>query len=425
MKNASWLIICRVFQSVLSMIVSMLTARYLGPGNYGIISYAASIVSFILPIMQLGLSNVLVQEIVESPKREGEILGTSIFMSACSAAACIIGIIAFVNIANAGEPETITVCSLYSLILFFQALEMIQYWFQAKLISKYMSVVSLCAYVIISAYKVFLLACGKGIYWFAISNALDILLIDLALYPIYRRLGGKKLKISWPVARALFAKSKYYIVSSMMVTIFAQTDKIMLKFMINEEATGFYSVATTCAGMTSFVFSAIIDSARPVIFESSKKNKCVFERNTSILYSVVIYLSLLQSVFMTLLARPIVDLLYGDAYAPAVDALKIVVWYTTFSYMGSVRNIWILAESKQKYLWIINLSGAATNVILNLLLIPFWGINGAAVASLITQIFTNIGVGFILRPIRRNNTLMLKGLNFGMAMRHIKSRSKE
>ena len=83
----------------------------------------------------------------------------------------------------------------------------------------------------------------------------------------------------------------------------------------------------------------------------------------------------------------------------------------SFSYLGTVRNIWILAKSKQKYLWIINLCGALANIILNALLIPYLGINGAAWASLLTQIFTNIIIGFIIKPIQRNNTLMIRALN--------------
>ena len=79
--------------------------------------------------------------------------------------------------------------------------------------------------------------------------------------------------------------------------------------------------------------------------------------------------------------------------------------------MGSVRNIWILAEEKHKYLWIINMSGALGNIALNLALIPIWGVQGAAIASLVTQIFTNFIIGFIMPPIRDFNKLMLKGLN--------------
>jgi O-antigen/teichoic acid export membrane protein len=94
-----------------------------------------------------------------------------------------------------------------------------------------------------------------------------------------------------------------------------------------------------------------------------------------------------------------------------VQALRLIVWYTTFSYLGAVRDVWILAQWKQKYLLVINLIGAGANVVLNLVLIPLLGINGAALASLLTQIFTNVMLGYIIRPIRRNNTLMIRGLN--------------
>lgn len=410
-KNASWIVACRIVQSVLALIISMLTARYLGPSNYGLISYASSVVAFVVPLMQLGLSNILVQETIQHPGEEGTIFGTSMVMSLCSAVACMVGVVSFALIANANQLHVVAVCALYSLVLIFQAVEMLQYWFQAKLLSKYASIVSLCAYAVVSAYKFFLLLRGKSVYWFAVSNALDVMLISIGLYVIYRRLGGQKLRFSMETARRMFARSKYYIVSSLMVTVFAQTDKIMLTLMINETATGYYSAAVACAGMTSFVFSAIIDSMRPSIFESKKTSQEQFEKSMVVLYGMIIYLSLAQSIGMTLLAKPIIRILYGAEYATAANALRIVVWYTTFSYMGAVRNIWILANEKQKYLWIINLSGALMNVALNAVLIPVWGIQGAAVASLVTQFFTNFVLGFVMKPIRGNNKIVLAAFN--------------
>ena len=96
---------------------------------------------------------------------------------------------------------------------------------------------------------------------------------------------------------------------------------------------------------------------------------------------------------------------------PAVVLLQIVVWYTTFAHLGLVRDIWILSEEKQNYLWKINIFGALTNVVLNWLLIPKFGGVGAAVASLITQFITNIGMCFVLKPLRYNNVLMIRGLD--------------
>lgn len=410
-KNSMWIISCKMAQSILAVIINMLTARYLGPSNYGLINYAASVVAFVIPIMQLGLNAILVQEIVDNPDREGETLGTSLVMSQISAFACVIGVFLFSVVANAGETETIIVCCLYSLILIFHGLEMTQYWFQAKLLSKYVSLTMLASYVVVSVYKVYLLATAKSIYWFAISNAIDYAIIALVLLVIYKKLGNQKLSFSFSTARRLFGKGKYYIVSSMMVTVFAQTARVMLKFMINNEAVGYYSVAVACAGMTSFVFSAILDSARPVIFESKKSSQQLFEKNMTRLYSVVIYFALAQSVLIAVFSEVIVKILYGSQYMDSAMALRIIVWYTTFSYLGAVRNIWILAEGKHKILWVLNLSGALLNVVLNFIFIPIWGINGAAITALLTQIFTNVILGFIIKPIRYNNKLMIKGLN--------------
>ena len=196
-----------------------------------------------------------------------------------------------------------------------------------------------------------------------------------------------------------------------MIAIFAQTDKIMLKSIISDTATGYYSAAVACAGLSGFVFAAIIDSFRPVIFQNYPKNIFGFELNLKRLYSIIIYLSLLQSVFMTVFAKLIVLILYGSAYNEAIMPLRIIVWYTTFSYLGSIRNIWMLAKQLQKYLWIINLSGALLNVLLNFCFIPRYAEIGAAVASLITQIFTNFILGFIMKPIRDNNRIMIQSLN--------------
>ena len=419
--NATWIVGCKCIQALLGVVISMLTARYLGPSNFGVVNYAAAIVAFVTPITQLGLAHVIVQEIVYSPESEGKILGSSLTMSFVSSILCMIGVISFSAIANFGEPETIIVCALYSILLIANALELIQFWFQAKLISKYTSIVSVIAYFLISVYKIILLITKQRVYWFAVSNAIDHLIIGIVLIVIYRKKSTHRLLFSFAWAKKLLGKSKFFIVSSMMVTIFAQTDKIMLKFMLDDAATGIYSAASACAGMTSFVFAAIIDSMRPTIVSCKKTQNSSYELNLCRTYAIVIYMALAQSLVMTLFAKPIVWILYGNEYLDSALILSIVVWQTTFSYIGSLRNVWILAEEKQRYLWIINLSGALTNIVLNFALIPLWGIAGAAVASVITQIFTNFIIGFVIKPIRYNNVLMLKSLRPSILSEMIKS----
>ena len=411
LQNAKWIIACKILQSLIQLIVGMLSARYLGPSNYGLINYAASVVAFFTPIMQLGLQSTLVQEYVDNPDREGEILGTSLVMNMVSAIACMVGVTTFAMAANFGETTTILVCALYSLTLFCQSIEMVQYWFQAKLLSKYSSLAMLCSYVVVSAYKIYLLASGKSVYWFALSHAVEYGVGGILLLLAYKKYGTQKLSLSIKTAKTLFCKGKHYITATLMVVVFNSTGNILLKLIFGEAETGFFATATTCNSIPAFVFLAIIDTARPVVLESHQQARETFEKNVSRVYSMTTWLSIAQSVFFTLLAPIVVKTLYGESYMPAVPVLQILCWNTAFSYMGYVRNIWILAEEKHKHLFTINFSGAIANILFNVCLIPAWGACGAAVASVLTQIFTNFIMGFILKEIRPNNRLLLKGLD--------------
>lgn len=410
-SNAGWIIGSKIVQSLLALVVTMLTARYLGPANFGLINYAASIVTFMAPVMKLGFDSIIVNELINSPDKEGEIMGTSIVFNLITSVLSIAAIFVFVSIANANERDTIIVCMLHSTLLIAEALEMIRYWYQAKLLSKYTSLVSLVAYIVVSAYKIYLLATGKGIYWFAIAVTFDYLIIAIILLWLYSRLAPMRLTFKLSTGINMLKSSRYFIVSSMMVTIFAQSDKVMLKFMIGDSETGIYSAAISGAAITSFIFAAILDSARPALFEMKLKDQASFELNMRRLYAIIIWLSLAQNIVITVFSRQIVSILFGESFAQTSSVLALLVWYTTFSYIGAVRNIWLLAEGKQKHLWVLNLVGASANIIMNCLFIPLWGAMGAALASLLTQIITNVVLGYFIQPIRYNNTLLVESVH--------------
>ncbi len=420
-NNAKWIIVCRVIQSLLQLLVGMLSARYLGPSNYGLINYAASITAFAMPIMKLGLDATLVYELVKNPKQEGKILGTSLGMNVFSSFLSMAGIALFAFVANPNDKTTLIVCVVYSLSVFFAALEMIRYWFQYKLLSKYSSMVMLLAYVVVSAYKIFLLVTEKDVIWFALSHSVEFGVISVMLFALYFKKGGEKLSFSFNVAKEMFFKSKYYIFASIMVVIFQNIDKVMLTEISGTAENGFYAAAVTCTGVTQFVFTAIIDSFRPIILQQKRQDNNAFENSMASLYSITIYLSLIQSIGFTVFAKLIVYVMYGAEFMPTVKILQILIWNFTFSIMGSVRNVWILAEDRQKYLWRINLAGAIVSIILNALFIPSFGAVGAAIASCLTQFITNFVVGFILPSLRPNNKLIIKSLNPKLLFKNINS----
>lgn len=410
-KNASWIIGAQIVKALLSLVISMFSARYLGPQNFGLISYAESLASFVTPIVYMGLRGVLVQEIVNNPEKEGETLGTAIILSFFSAVLCMVGLYCFVSISNKGETETIIVCVLYSVLLIFQSFELIQYWFQSKLLSKQASLIALGAYLIKSAYKIYILVSAKRIGWFAVSNSVDFMLISIGLFWCYKRLGGKMLSFSAVRSMQLLGKSKYYLFSDMMRGINSSTGRILLKSMISAVAIGYYSAASTLINMTNFVYQAILDSFRPVIFENKNKDELLYEESLCQLYSLMIYLTVVQNLILMGLASLVIKVVFGSDYSPAADVLKLLVWGTTFSYIGFARNIWLLAENLQHYVARINTIGAIISVALNIFLIPLMGILGAAMASLVSDFVINILLPSCIKQLRRSNVLLFKAMN--------------
>lgn len=410
-RNAGWLIVCRIIKALLGAVVSVLTARFLGPSNFGLVSYASSITAFFAPIVLLGFNSILVQELIFHREEEGKILGSAIW----STLACSLVGIALTTLSAAvidpSDGDSIVVCGIFSISLMFQATELIQYWFQAKYQSKTIALVGLLAYVLVSTYKILLLALKVDVYWFALSNAFDYMIISTVLIILYWKGNNQPIRFSKPVFKRLFQSGRYYIVSALMIVVFAQTDKVMIKAMLGNDQNGYYSAAVACASMTITFFSAVIEAMRPYILEGKQKNEAVFEARLKALYMILIWSALFSSLFFCVFSNLIVWLLYGPAYMGASKALRVVIWYTGLSCLGGAKDIWILAEGKQKNLLWLNSSGALLNIILNYYLIQRIGIVGAAISTLITQFFSNFFLCFLVKDLRPNMYLLAEAAN--------------
>lgn len=409
-KNASWLVAGRVIQLIISFFVGILTTKYLGPENFGLVNYASAYTAFFLSFCTLGINSVLVKELVDDPEGEGRVLGTTLLLRAVSSILSAVLIVIIVGFVNADEPTTIAVTALTSISLVFNIFDSFKYWFQAKLNSKVVAIVTLVAYIATSAYRIVLLASGASVEWFAFATSVDYIVIALLLLICYFACGGRRLSFSLEYGRRLLSKSYHFILPGLMVAIYGYTDKVMLKNHIGDAEVGYYSNALLLCSMWTFVLSAIIDSVYPSIMEAHKNgNTESYEKNNRRLYAIVFYVSVAASLFFTFAGEFVITLLYGEEFAPAAAPLRIATWYTAFSYLGVARGAWLVCEDKQKYVKYIYLFSALANVGLNVLLIPRFGAVGAAAASLVTQISTII-FPLVIPALRRNTVIMLEAI---------------
>jgi len=408
-KNSLWIIGEQIFQMLISLIVGILTARYLGPSNYGTLNYTASFVTFFTAIVTLGMEGVVIKKLIERPDEEGRYLGGCIALRFICSVLTIVILPVLIYVLNPSEPIKVVLVLLQSLQLAFKSVQILDSWFQRHLKSRFVSVGKMIACLIVSAYKVFLLMTSKDIIWFAFSNSLTDLVISILLYVFYSRESKQKLLPDISKGREVLAESYHFVISGLMVSIYSQMDKIMIGQMLSDTDVGLYTTAVTICGMWIFIPLAIINSYRPLILEHKKNGQeKLYLLRLKQLYSVIIWLCLGISFLIFIFSGFIIRILFGEAYIGSIGVLRTAIWFETFSVIGTARGIWILAENMNKYVKYCLMIGAGVNLILNLVMIPVMGITGAAIATLITQITTSIIAPLFFRETRVHSKIVFE-----------------
>lgn len=397
---------------ILQFFVSLATARYLGAENFGDINYVAAYVSFFSSIASLGLAVIVIKEISLGREDENVVIWTGIWMRLATAILSSIAVVAVVSISNHNDPTIRLIAILESLAIVFSAIDTFMYWFQGKLLAKYVSIASTLAYLGKSIYNIYLLAHNSDIVWFAFATSVDTILLALFLFLFYVRLNGFQPAFSWSIGKSLMKQSYHYMISGLIAVVYSQVDRIMLKSMLSSTSVGLYSAALTIAAMWSIIPSAIIQSVSPVLYQKAEDEYPLFLKRLRQSYALIWALNILWSLGISVFSYWVVYLLYGTDFLGAQIPLIIVVWYTGISAIGNLTQVYLAIHGLNKYINYFAVAGLITDVVLNLLLIPRWGAVGAAIATLVTYVVIDIVSPLIMNETRAVGRIILESLTF-------------
>lgn len=408
-KNISWLLGGKIINMLLQFFVSLATARYLGPFNYGTINYVAAYVSFFSSIASLGLAVIVIKEIATDKYDNNEVIWTSIWMRFGTAILSTLSIVALMFITNQDDPLIVQIAILESLSIIFSSFDTINYYFQAKLLSKWTSIAGVLAYMGMSVYRIFLLAKGADIVWFAFSTSTDMIFLTAFLMIFYVRIEGFRPKFNWSLGKGLLKQSYHYLIAGLITILYAQVDRVMLGNMLDKTSVGYYSAALTISHLWSMIPTSLIQSLSPVLYAAAKESRELYLRRLRQSYAALFWLNAGYSLFVCIFAYWVILLLYGKDYLEATNALRIVVWYYGLSTMATLNQVYLANDGKNKYINSFCLAGLITDVILNAILIPTMGINGAAIATLITHLVIQIGMPYMFKDTREIAICIIKG----------------
>ena len=410
--NMSWLMGGKIVNMILSFFVSLATARYLGPSNFGSINYVAAYVSFFSSIASLGLSVIVIKEVSSGEEDDNKVIWTGILMRFLTAVASTIAVVAFFAIAKRNDPLLVPIAALESIAILASAFDTFMYWFQGKLLGKYVSIAGVIAYLAMSLYRLYLLANGADILWFAFATSVDTLVLALVLFIFYVKENGFRPVISLPLGKKLLKQSYHYLISGLIAILYSKIDQIMLGDMLDKASVGLYSAALTIAGLWGMIPSAFIQSVSPILYKNAQTDRGMFLKRLKQYYAGIWFLNVCWSLAISLFSYWVVLLLYGAENRGARKALIIVVWYSGISSLGSLTQVYLATENKNKYINYFALAGLVTDVALNALLIPHFGITGAAVATLATYCVIHIVMPLVIKDTREAAVLILQGMIF-------------
>lgn len=408
-SNIGWLMGGKIVNMLLQFLVSLATARYLGPSNFGTINYVAAFVSFFSSIASLGLAVIVIKEIATDKYDNNEVIWTSIWMRFGTAVLSTISIIALIFITNRDDSMIVQIAFLESLSILFSSFDTINYYFQARLLAKWSSIAGVLAYVGMSLYRIYLLATNADIVWFAFATSTDMIFLTVFLMIFYIRIEGFRPKFNWQLGKRLLKQSYHYLIAGLITILYAQVDRIMLGNMLDKASVGYYSAALTISTLWSMIPSALIQSISPVLYEEAGKDRALYLRRLRQSYAVLFWLNAAYSIFVGVFAHWVILLLYGKDYLAGTAALRIVVWYYGLSTMSTLNQVYLANDGKNRYINLFCIAGLITDVILNFILIPVMGINGAAIATLITHIVIQIIMPYIYKDTREIATSIIQG----------------
>lgn len=419
-SNTSWLMVENFIRMGISFFVGIYVARYLGPDRLGVFSFSQSYTFLFLSFVNLGLDEIATREFVEQEKKQFEIFGTVFLIKFFAAFLAFLAIWASLYFAN-NEPDINKYIIIIAVSFFFQPFTVIDFFFRAKVKSKYIVIVQLIQLGISSICKIVLVLNQASLIWFVAIIILDSVVSSIGFLSIFQL--KEKSFFSWKFnpkfAKKLLTDSWPMILSGVVISIYMKIDQIMIKKIMDSRSVGNYAIAVKLSEIWYVLAGIISNSLFPSIIKSKLVSNEHYINRIQKLYDLMVILSVFIALPVSFFSKQIVLFLYGLDFSRGGAVLGIYIWASIFVFLGVASSKWFISENNQKFLFKRTLLGAVINIFLNLFLIPRYGIQGAAFATLISHFIITYVSSIFFKDTRINLILMTRSLNLFKAFARV------
>ena len=410
--NSGWLMTDRLLRMVLGLFVVVLVARHLGPSDYGVLTYAGALAASVGTLGSLGLDGLVVRDLVRTPARVGEILGTVLLLRFCGAVASVAISIVVVWCLKRDDPLAFGLVAILSCGNLFLAVDTIDLWLQSRVLGRTAVIARALPLLVMAGVRIALALASAPVQAFAIATTVESALAALGLVIAYRW-RGETFRTWVPVRRlaaALLREGWPLFASVLIVAARLRLEQIMLGQIAGYASVAQYAVASRVVDVWTVVPMTVMVSLFPAIVRARERGAADYLANLQRLYDGLIWAAVLFAAVLWLIGPTALTWLFSARYAPAGDVLTVLVWSCVWMSFALTRGRWLVAEGHIRDALLVEAAILMVGLGANLILIPLHGARGAAWANLAALLLGNLLVAGFSVPVRLSLIMLGRSL---------------
>lgn len=398
-QNTSFLTFASVLQKVISFVYFTFLARVIGVENTGQYFFAISFSTIFAVVADFGLVPVLTREAAKYPDQSERYVNTILWTKMVFGGVAYGLLILAVNLLNYG-PALRSLIYLSGVTMFFDSLQGTFFSiFRAHKNLLFESVAVVAAqFTTLIIGTVAILNHGALLWLIA---AYTIPSFGNTVYGAYFAARAYNLRyrftFNFSICKTFVLIAVPFALAGIIGRLYAYTDSILMSKLLPPEHLGWWSVPYKITFAFQFIPSAVAASVYPVMSSLSltdlHKIGDLFTKAWRYLFVIIFPLSF----GLSAVAKPVIVALYGERFLPSVSVLRLLLISLIFSYLGYITGALLNATNHQKVQTSLLAVALFINTVLNLLFLPRFGIEGAALTAVVSNSLLCVGGFYFAR----------------------------
>ena len=389
--NTSWLSVSQVITSICAFLWTILIARYLGVSDYGIVSFAISFTGLVVIFMDLGMSTYITRELAKHKEMVSKYVNNIFFFKIFLS--IILFFISGLILVLLGSPNlTIIVTLIFTIEMIaismtnflngiFQAFEQVKYQAIGTILNSGLLLIGILLTMFFN--------------WGVISIAISYVIAYFIFFSyMFLKFNQKfplpKIEIDLSFIKSTIINSLPFGLTNFFYSIYFSIDIVMLSYLTGNYSTGLYKSAYNIITVFTTFFPVYQNVIFPVMSKFFKESRDLIKISYELSVKYLLLFILPLSVGIFFYARPLVDLIYSNQYSLATTPVQILIWTVSFLFINGATSTLLNAVDRETIVTRIYIVAAIFNVILNLILIPLYSYDGAAIATVLSEVVITV-----------------------------------